>query len=59
MKKFFGIAICMASMNMPAIECHLSKKPFYGYDVIKNSMSRNRLFLLLRVAHFNENETFE
>ena len=59
MKRFFGIVICMGLVNMPTIECYWSKKQFYDYGFVKNNMSRNRFFLLLRMVHFNDNETFE
>ena len=31
----------------------------YNYDFVRNNISRDRFFLLMRMLHFNDNDTFE
>ena len=49
----------MGLVNMPTMECFWSKKQVYNYNFVKSNMARNRFFLLLRMLHFNDNETYE
>ncbi|XP_047738345.1 piggyBac transposable element-derived protein 4-like [Hyalella azteca] len=51
--------ISMGLVNMPSMECYWSKKTLYAYDFVKRNITRSRFFLLLRMLHFNDNETFE
>ena len=56
--KFFGMMISMGIVNMPSMECYWSKKKMYNYFV-RNNISRDRFFLLMRMLHFSGNDTFE
>ena len=31
----------------------------YNYDFVRNNISKDRFFLLIRMLHFNDNDTFE
>ena len=57
--KFFGIMISMGIVNMPSMECYWSKKKMYNYDFVRNNISKDRFFLLMRMLHFNHSDTFE
>ena len=59
LRKFFGIIICMGLVKMPEIKCYWSKKQIYSYKFVKINITRNRFSILLRMLHFNDNETFE
>ncbi len=53
MLKFLGIIIEMGLVQMPEIEYYWSKSKLFGYEVIQNTMSRDRFELLLKFLHFS------
>ena len=57
MSKFFGIILTMGMVNMPSSDCYWSKKKIYAYDFVRSNNAISRFFLLLRILHFNDNET--
>lgn len=53
---FFGIVLYMGLKKLPRMSDYWSKNPLYC-NQISARMSRNRFELLLRMLHFNDNET--
>ena len=56
MFKFLGIILEMGLVQMPEIDYYWSKSKLFGFEVIQNTMSRDRFELLLKFFHFSNNQ---
>jgi hypothetical protein len=56
MLKFLGIIIQMGLIKMPKLSYCWSSSQFYGSEIIRNSMLRERFELLLKFWHFSNND---
>ncbi|XP_066258800.1 piggyBac transposable element-derived protein 4-like [Euwallacea similis] len=56
---FLGIFLQMGNVKVKRFQDYWKKDPLFHNKAIANSMTRNRLLLILRSMHFSRNPTFE
>ena len=54
-RKFIAILIAMGINHLPKMLLYWSQKSFYGNDLIRNIMSRDRFELILKCFHVSKN----